>query len=164
MQAAALMQQVVRGAHREWDGVISDLTPEQAHYQPAGVANPIVGLMYHVVSLEDRLINQTIQGKATLWDSGGWAQKLPAFGRLTLDDARKLKVDLAQFKAYAKAVGASTEAYVATLTDAELDRQVQGPRGATPVANFLQVVCNQCLEHGGEISAIKGLQGAKGYA
>lgn len=164
MQAAALMQQVVRGAHREWDGVISDLTSEQAHYQPAGVANPIVGLMFHVVSLEDRLINQTIQGKPTVWDGGGWGQKLPAFGRLTLDDSRKLKVDLAQFKEYAKAVGASTEAYVAKLTDAELDRQVQGPRGATPVANFLQVICNQCLEHGGEISAIKGLQGAKGYA
>lgn len=166
MQAAALCQAIVAGARREWAGVTGDLTAEQAHWQPPGVANPIIGLMFHVVGLEDRLIQQTIQGKPTIWDSANWGQKLnmQPFGRLTLESGRALKVDFVRFQEYAKEVAAATEAYIAKLTDAELDRQVQGFRGPVPVANMLGTVSNQLLEHGGEIAVLKGLQGAKGYA
>jgi hypothetical protein len=46
-----------------------------------------------------------------------------------------------------------------------MDKMVEGFRGQAPMASQLSTnFVTHMFEHTGEISAIKGLQGAKGYA
>ncbi len=67
--------------------------------------------------------------------------------------------------AYRDAVWASTAAYLATLTEADLDRELEFRPGATmTVASyFTRLMVNNNFSHVGEISVVKGLQGLKGY-
>jgi hypothetical protein len=80
---------------------------------------------------------------------------------------RTVKVDVAQAKAYAQAVYASAREYIATLTPAQVGEVVdltQMGLGQMPRAALLNIALQQVLSHSGEISALKGLQGLKGYA
>ena len=73
-------------------------------------------------------------------------------------------MDLPSFREYAKAVYAATDAYVAGLPDAALARKIDtGFIGEQTVAFILSnIVAWHVAEHGGEIAALKGVQGLKG--
>ena len=74
------------------------------------------------------------------------------------------KMNLAAFREYAKAVYAATDAYVASLAEAELDRKLDtGFIGEQTVAFVLSnVLAWHAAEHNGEIAALKGAFGLKG--
>jgi hypothetical protein len=76
-------------------------------------------------------------------------------------------VDLPAFRAYAKAVYEATDAYLATLPDAALSREVDLSAMGMGKQTVGFVLDNALLGHAychcGEISAIKGVQGKKGY-
>ena len=71
------------------------------------------------------------------------------------------------FHKYAEAVYAATDKYIASLKAADLDRTVALPipgMEITPVGAVLgNILAGHIYEHCGEISSVKGLQGAKGY-
>lgn len=75
--------------------------------------------------------------------------------------AGKVQVDLAAFEQYHAA--AATDAYVGGLSEADLDRQLETPLGSQSVNQMIGIVTAHLSLHGGEISAVKGLQGLKGY-
>jgi hypothetical protein len=63
-----------------------------------------------------------------------------------------VKTDQAALKAYADAVNAATDAYVAKLKDADLDRKVQAPFGESSVGAFIQIAREtgvRCMECAG---------------
>ena len=165
MEALALLKRQIVGARRDLQGVMSDVTPEMAHWQPPGVANPIVDLFFHTVLGLDRLVLTRLQGKAPLIDEWAARLKIPTDFRHTPEAARALKTDTTALKDYGEAVFAAVDVYLAGLNEADLDRQVEGFRGPVPVGNQLStLLIGHVFEHAGEISAIKGCQGAKGYA
>jgi hypothetical protein len=107
------------------------------------------------------------QGKPTVYDAGGWKDKLnvPFKGNpaLSPDWAKGLKLDLAPFREYAKAVYAATDAYLSTLSDTELERKVQTPIGEQTLAwALVALLATHLPQHTGEIAALKGVQGLKG--
>ena len=58
---------------------------------------------------------------------------------------------------------AATDAYLAGLPDADLERKVQGPAGDTTVGWMIAVVLGTHFpQHVGEIAALKGVHGLKG--
>jgi hypothetical protein len=72
-------------------------------------------------------------------------------------------MDLPKFQEFAKAVYANTDAYLATLSDADLERKIQGPAGETTLGWFLTtILATHFPGHAGEIAALKGVQGMKG--
>ena len=81
--------------------------------------------------------------------------------------ARRVQIDLPALKAYGRAVYAATDAYLESLTDIDLDRELDlsavgfGKQKLSWMLNFL--VLNHIGTETGEISALKGIQGAKGY-
>jgi hypothetical protein len=79
--------------------------------------------------------------------------------------SKTVRVDLPKMKDYAKAVYAATDAYIASLTDADLDKEVDlGAWGKKTVAGLLHsFIIAHTNSLTGEISAIKGVHGAKGY-
>ena len=78
-----------------------------------------------------------------------------------------MRIDLPETRHYARAVHAATDAYLATMSDEDLTRNLDLTGfglGQMTVAAFLsQVVFGHIDNMCGEISVLKGLQGAKGY-
>ena len=72
---------------------------------------------------------------------------------------------LPSFREYAKAVYAATDAYVSSLGPADLERKVDtGFVGEQTIAFVLgNIVVWHVAEHNGEIGALKGAQGSRGY-
>jgi len=58
----------------------------------------------------------------------------------------------------------ATDAYLAALTQPELERKVKFAGGERTVADMLILCVAQAQGHMGEIAALKGIQGVKGLA
>ncbi|MSQ32347.1 MAG: DinB family protein [Dehalococcoidia bacterium] len=168
MEAITLLKTQATGVRRDWASIVSDLTQEQAHWRPPGVANPIIGVLVHAIGFVDTIINKTAQGKPTIWETGNWAEKIPGLapGRQDLEKARAAKTDVAVVKQYVDQVLAEADRYLGTITSADLDRQVPGFGGnMVPLANQLSsALVVHFAEHMGEMSGLKGSAGGKGYA
>jgi hypothetical protein len=76
-------------------------------------------------------------------------------------------VDLAALRAYAQAVYKNTETYLASLTEADLDRPVDLSVAGMGQVNVGWILNGLVIAHTsnicGEISCLKGIQGARGY-
>jgi uncharacterized damage-inducible protein DinB len=143
---------------------LNDLDDEIVHWQPGGTANSIAQILAHVVSGQDLLVGEKLQGGTSLHASG-WAGKtgIPLDRtQIWVKDAWRL--DLDGFKAYHAAVDAQSRRYLEKLTPAELEREVAWIRGPEqPIARLFQTIfINHALGHCGEISALKGTRGLKG--
>ena len=135
---------------------------------PPGMAHPFGELVAHVLQAEDMIISGMLQGQPSVWERDGWEGKLgiPNVAMHTQEMARGFKGDVHALQPYKEAVFASTQAYLDSLTDADLDREVEGGGGGpmTVVDAITNALVGNNLAHTGEISALKGVQGAKGYA
>ncbi len=167
MDAIEAIRGTINHSHEWFEGTMSDLTQEQADYLPPGTAHPIGALVAHILQSEDTVINGMVQGQPSVWESGGWEQKLgiPNVARLSQEVARSFKGDLNALRPYKEAVFASTQSCLDGLSVEDLDREVEIGEGTMTVFDALtNVVVGNNLAHTGEISALKGVQGAKGYA
>jgi hypothetical protein len=169
MQAVTLLREQIQQAHGFLEATMEGVTSEQAHYTPPGTANPIAATYVHAVASEDLAINMVLKGGAPLYASE-WADKtgISEVQPLTTAEwARRVRIDLPTTRGYAQAIHAATDAYLADLTDEELARVLdltnfglgQMTVGALLSRMVLGHIDNMC----GEISVLKGIQGAKGY-
>ena len=166
---AEVLQEALQWADQVVEGTMADVTPEQAHWIPPGNAHPVGASYIHAVVAQDTLVNAMIKGGAPLMAST-WAGKTgcsaPQFAN-EAEWARSVKVDLPKFREYAQAVYAASAAYLASATDADL----QSTRDLSQVGYGIRtvqwmlnaVVIGHMNNLAGEISALKGAQGAKGY-
>lgn len=172
MDSITVLRDLMQGAHEFLEGTMADVTTAQAHWLPAGKVSTIGTNYLHVLASEDMTIQGMFQGGAPLYAST-WAGKIgasepPPFGpghdnrswgehaRLDLDAARQ----------YAQAVYAATNAYLASLKPDDLERPFdlsQFGLGQQPMLFLLRALIANASMHCGEISCLKGLQGAKGY-
>lgn len=174
----ALLQEQVQGAHRLLESTMDGVTADQAHWVPPGLAHPIGANYAHVVLGEDGAVNGMLKGGAPLFATT-WAGKTgvselppgpdpaaPGFPDWS-QWARRVRIDLTALRRYAQAVYAASDDYLASLTDEALDRSVDLPAlglGRYTVRRLLNGgVLGNAQTHCGEISCLKGLQGAKGY-
>ena len=149
---------------------MAGVTPDHAHWKPAGKAVPIGASYAHIVIGEDHMINGLLRGGAMLFASS-WAGKAgvnepPPQGGEWADWARRVKVDLPALKAYSQAVYQATDSYLASLSDADLERPCDMSgfgMGQQPTSTLFTVVVQHVDWHTGEISSVKGLQGLQGY-
>ncbi|MGB3399654.1 MAG: DinB family protein [Candidatus Deferrimicrobiaceae bacterium] len=174
----SLLREQLKSGIELVEGTMADVTPEQAHWIPPGVALPIGASYAHVVVGQDSVINGMLKGGAPLFASS-WAGKtglseLPPDvdpKKQGLPDwsawSRKVKVDLPVFRKYAQAVYAVSDEYLATLRGKDLDRPVDltvlGFGQSTMGFLINNAVLGHAFTHCGEISCLKGLQGKKGY-
>ncbi|MBV7336055.1 DinB family protein [Chloroflexi bacterium TSY] len=168
--AVKLLRAQYKGAHDVLEGTMKGVTSEQAHWIPAGTANPLGATYAHILVSEDGLFNGALQGGAPLMASS-WADKTglsePApQGNQWGEWGRRVKVDLDAARAYGQAVYAATDKYFATLTDEDLGREVDLTGiglGKYTLGQISSILLNNVTWHTGEISCLKGLQGGKGY-
>lgn len=166
MDAKTYIQQQIANAHHQTDAVMQDLTEEQFNWVPPGTINPISAILVHILGGEDFFIQAVIQGKPRRWDVQGWSKKIgieappgPGHG---WEEFKTIKVSIAPVMDYGQSLREATVNYLAILTEAELDRQVNFAGRMVPVAEVLMLAVTHIAGHAGEIAAVKGMQGIKG--
>ncbi len=149
------------------------ITPEKFRWRPPGTANSIADNYLHTVIGEDDVVQGLLQGKPTL-ASTAWADKtglsIPPPGAHGSPDwtgwVRDVEIEFSAFREYAQAVYAATDAYVASLSDEDLDRQLDfnsfGLGMQTLNWALFVFVTSHVAGHMGEIGVVKGIQGMKG--
>lgn len=178
MNRVSTLQEQLRFAHENFEGTMEKVTAEQAHWQPSGQALPIAAHYGHVVVLEDFAIGGMLAGTqplfATRWAGKTGFSSLPPLpgpatrGIPAWDQwGRALKADLPAARGYAQAVYEATDRFLAALPDAGLDQplDLSGVGLGQRTVGWLltgPVVANIHM-HCGEISCLKGIQGARGY-
>jgi hypothetical protein len=171
MDAISLLKQQIDMSHETVEGTVADLTPEICNQSPGGKAHPIGATYAHMTMSEDFIINMIIRGSSPLL-MGEWAGKTgvseppPAPGGDVFGWANRVQVDIPKTQEYAKAVYKATQDYVSTLSPEDLTREVDVPGfPKTNVSFWISVAAVvHPANHVGEISAMKGIQGLKGYA
>lgn len=172
---AELLGGTVKQAHGLLNVVFEDVTDELANRPAPGLANPLGTAYAHVVFSEDAFVNAILKGTQPL-SAGEFAPKtgvdqpmpLPGFVAGDMGEWFKTaKVQVEPLRAYAGAVFRATEQYVDEADDATLERPVDlsfAGLGTKPLALALaQFVVEHADNFSGEISAIKGVFGLKGY-
>lgn len=167
MNAQETVRQQLQFWHGTLEQMLSECGPEHLTKNiPGSTANSIAATYVHAVLSEDGMVHGMFQGKPTLFETGGWAEKTgvaPQNGPMqTAEWARSVTLTPA-FREYAQAVYGASDAFLANLTDADLERKVQGPIGETTLGWAVALLLGtHTTEHAGEIAAMKGVLGLKG--
>ena len=163
-------QEAVRQQLNFWHGVSGQVMGDcgdRLNERGGKQIGSISSIYAHIVFGEDGIVNGMLQGKPLLFTEQGFDKKTgvphPGGPFQNEDWASSVKMDLAPFQEYATAVFAQTDAYLAGLSDAEMERKVTGPLGETTVGwMVVNILATHFPQHLGEIAAIKGVHGQKG--
>jgi hypothetical protein len=196
MNTVELTQYALDNAFDLLEQVVSDLTQEQADWQPPGKANPIGALYWHIVAYVDQLVHEWCMapfrhisfkdwleaksakrelgmGQVPLRHSAGWQERVviasppenpedPYWEVRTVREG--LRVDLPALHEYARATSKVLKDWVASLTPEDLERVIDTPLGEFNLGQWLVLfIIWHINTHCGEIAALKGCQGLKGY-
>ena len=169
MGTVSMLRQQLKTAHEWLEGTMEGVSQENADWQPPGTAHSIGSRYAHAVVAEDVMINVLMQGGDPMY-AASWSGKSgisdPQF-IASLEWARSVEVDLDQARAYAQAVYENSDAYLANLSDEDLGRVIdlsEQEMGEWPLDGFVvSLVIGHVHDIMGEISALKGVQGLKGY-
>lgn len=164
----AILRGAFKQGHEVLEATMSDVSDEMFYWLPPGTANPIAANYAHIVTSEDFLLNALIRQGVPLMASS-WADKtglneLPV-GTGTHEWAQRVRIDRAAMQAYTQAVYATTDSYLATLSEADFNKVVNLMSfGDHTVGDAItKFVLFNLNWHTGEIACLKGLQGKKGY-
>jgi hypothetical protein len=150
--------------------VLAGLGTADLDWQPHRDCNSLGWTAWHLTRVEDSQIAE-LMGEPQLWIRDGWHKKFkrpadpddtgyqhtPTQVRAFRSPSVKVQLD------YLRAVDARTKSYLASLTPAELERELDEP-WQTPrptVAVRVVSVLTDCHLHAGEASYIRGLRKAK---
>jgi len=171
MDGVGVLRSAFGGAHMWYRGTVADLSAAQANTVPRGVVHPIGELMAHILHCEDFMVNRAIQGTPPLWERDGWEAKLG--GEMVVDlpepvKGRSYQCDPKVMSEYAQAVFANTDAFLGSLKDSDLERELELVQFGFPsnmsLGTFLTtMLLGNTYAHTGEISSLKGFLGKKGY-
>jgi hypothetical protein len=153
----------LKGAHEWLEGTLQGLTDELANAVPDGKVATIGAQYAHVVTFEDYLFNALFKGGAPIMMSESAGVSTPPPMGPWSDWGQSVKVKVAEQQAYAQKVYAAGGAYLATLKDADLAREMEAPFAKLPVGEFVRILILNAYSHAGEISCLKGLRGLQGY-
>lgn len=169
MTRTEMLRAQLNDAHRLLEATMQDVTPELFATPAPGVANSVGERYGHLATGEDNLVHGVLQGKpplmSTTWE-GRTGISEPRFGT-DPEHARRVRTDLAAVKKYAAAVYAASDAYLVSLSDADLEREIDLTQFGFGKVQVWWVISRLLVAHvdqvSGEIAAIKGALGVKGF-
>jgi len=135
----------------------------QYNWNPGGTANSAAKSHVHAASSVDFFINGLVRGEMQSLRWGKFAEKHGLPGSPLGIWAFEGTVPYEAMQEYAKEVARSAAEHVGTLSDADFDREIETQfLGKRSVAFLVQLAGTHAAGHGGDIAAIKGMQGLKG--
>lgn len=164
----AILQGQFKFAHEWLEGCMEHVTPEVAHWLPPAGLAPIAAHYLHTLASEDQLVNAATAAHQPLVLDAFITRIgcLPPPPGDWLDWARNMCADLHAIRAYGDAVARATDAQFAQWTDDDLFVEIDANEigaGVNPRWDILSLALLDLHAHSGEISALKGLQGLRGY-
>ncbi|HWE60882.1 MAG TPA: DinB family protein [Chloroflexota bacterium] len=142
LSARALLRRQFELAHDLLDAAIEGLPTEAIHQRPPGTAAPIGACYAQVVLCEDLSVNAVLAASTPLalstWAGRTGLSELPPLARPADWHvwARRVRLDLAALRPYARAVFAATDTYLAALPNEALD-SAHGERPACLLSALL---------------------------
>ena len=136
--------------------VTADLTQEQADWRPPGTANTIGSIYSHILTYVDYYVrNYFVEGKP----QPRTVESRPA--ELWMQDVQK---DLSELRTYAAEVRSTAQKWLSSLAPEDLERREVTTAGEINQGQAVELFLIWHINaHCGEISALKGCQGLKGY-
>src|SRR5437870_775420 len=169
MDVISFLRMDAEMAHWEFNGTTADVTAESLHHGPRASEATVASAMAHVVFAEDNLIHGIFQGKqplATTTFTGKTGISEPSMMN-SPEWVKSVRLDLGPFREYTAAVFNATEQYIAALKESDLDRELDltnwGMGKVSLGWGFAVLLIGHIHDITGEISALKGAQGFKGY-
>jgi hypothetical protein len=167
MDAIAQLRSLFSQAHQTLEGTVADVSPEHARWNPPGKAVPIGASYAHALIGEDAVLCGMVRKTAplifTTWAQRSGLSEPPPQSPPWDDWARRVQIDLPALREYGQAVYAATDAYLASLSPADLDVEIGGFGRKQKLGDFLASLALHAGWHTGEISSVKGLLNTKGY-
>ena len=156
MNTIELLQFSLGAAFDVLGWVTADLTQEQANWRPPGIVNSIGSQYSHILTYVDYYVrNYLIEGKP----QPQTVESRPA--ELWMQD---VQVDLSELHAYAEQVRSTAQGWLSSLSPQDLERRELTTAGEINVGQAVELfIIWHINAHCGEISALKGCQGLKGY-
>jgi DinB superfamily len=171
--ANRILVEQLKAVHDALEQTMEGVTDEVAQFMPPEKANPIAGTYAHLVFSEDLFLHNFLTKtqpllETTFKEKTGASETHPMEWQVAYPKwLKEVKVDVVQFRTYAKAVFAESEEYVATLTDEDLEKDVDMSAfgmGDKKVYDFIaNLISGHAYSIMGEVSVLKGIQGLKGY-
>jgi len=169
MNTVELLQYAMKNAFGILEQVTADLTQEQADWLPPGLANPIGATYWHAISGADAVVHAWSMGQPPLSQTAAWEERVVLFQEPNPEgghgaNLQTLRIDLAAMREYSETVTGAVESWLDSLSPEDLERQIDTPVGELNLAQVLETfVIWHINAHCGEISALKGCQGSRGY-
>lgn len=160
-------------SHDAFSKTVADMTQENADYVPPGIMHPIGERWAHLVMAEDMLLHNFVTQATPLFAQDwagrtGFAADITMLIAQTSDAARAFRVDdLNALREYMRAVFENTQSFINNanpeLLETNVDMSVIGYGQVPFPVWFSTFIVGHIHDVMGEISALKGLQGLKGY-
>ena len=149
----------------EVEAAVTGLDCDGLTYRPDAEANSIGWLVWHLTRVQDDHVSE-IAGLPQAYVEDGWAERLglvpdtsdTGYGH-TAEQVAAVRFDRPdEVLAYHKAVSARTRAYLATVTNADLDRIIDR-RWDPPVSVGVRLVSviSDDLQHAGQAAFARGM-------
>ncbi len=172
---ASVLTGAVKQSHWLIDATFEGVTDELANRKPPGNANPLGTAYAHLAHSEDAVLSGLLKGQSPLFATNFQGRTgvdslmpMPGFVEGDMGDwLHNAKVQVEVLRAYAGAVFSTTEEFVAGVDEDTLSREIDLSAVGLGTKLFPDVVTMLIVQHcdnlAGEISAIKGVFGLKGY-
>ena len=167
--AVELLRQQYKQSEDWLVGTMEGVTPEVLSYvPPGGLVSPIAGHLGHILVGLDVYIVSVIGGRdplfATEFADSGMMSEPPPESDEWFEWGKRVKLDEEAMTAYRIAVFQAVDEILAEMDDDDLAVEREfGSFGIASVAGVFTIMLLNTFSHTGEISAVKGLQGLKGY-
>jgi uncharacterized damage-inducible protein DinB len=172
LHATDFIRDSFRRLHRSLEDSTQDLSLEQLNFTPDDQHHSIAWILWHAYRTEDLIRSRSLQGHPDRWSQDGWSGRLglPEQGQGTgmpPGEAQRIRIeDYAGFMQYARIVADDTDAYLATLTEEQLEEMQpwrSAPGGQDTLAAVIgNHVMTHIYGHRNEIYWLRSLQGLKG--
>ena len=155
------LQRRIGAMHQLWRLALTDMTLAQVNHRERPGVLPISFSLLHFVRGEDNNISGLLLGEPTLWEQGGWGERVgvnvDAVPRGTaLVVAEQLRfADLDAWCMYQEAVFVRTERTLATLSDDDFLSVLYG--GEQPAA-FQGAFISFVVDAGGPVRVVDALE------
>ena len=175
MARIELLRHYFKALHQELDRTFQGVTSEQLHWRSSEKANSMAFVGWHCARTEDNIINFVVQRKGTVWMQEGWDKRLNLDPRaqgtgMSAEEAGDIRfpsVDVAL--QYFNAAFASTEQYLESIGEADLDKPTRirrQPSMQPEEPPLWEIIATNLLTHEyshvGELWVLRSLQGLSG--
>jgi hypothetical protein len=151
---------------------LSGLAEDDLNHQPCSDCNSMGWLAWHLTRVQDDHVAD-LMGEEQLWIRDGWHARFNrapepkdiGWGHSSEDVSAFRSPDVTTLLEYHRAVLERTKRYIATLSPADLDRELNEPwfQPLPTVGVRLVSVMSDSLQHAGQIAYLRGLLKGKGW-